>query len=431
MMRMLAAALLAAMVLGPARAAEPLLDIQIEAAKSGAWSVTYALPAPARTLAFPRSPDDSRTRTWGAPAAFEIVSDAEGERVRRRDGAPFRTVTLSVPPVYQVLPKDYAPFSPFGDGGVLVYTGRFFACPDACPDDPAWRFRLRAKGRGVLLNGRRSQGRASWVDRGDGRNLYVGETRPIAGEHVAAVIDQTLPAPIRARLEADLPRFMDYFADRFGALEAPPMLFISYDLSHPKRWGRQGGVLPGQVFVHFYGAAWPEQMAKPGFEFDLSWHFAHEAAHLYQRGLVVEGDAGAWVHEGAADAFAAIALRDADAALWPAIDAKIADSRAACTEATKDKPLAAVIEGSAFEAAYSCGLVLHLALHEAALARDASGEGLVALWRAFAANAADVRPVTLASFEAAVADVAGPCMAERLRASLAAAPLVAPEPCSG
>ena len=63
------------------------------------------------------------------------------------------------------------------------------------------------------------------------------------------------------------------------------MLYVSYDASHPKGRGRQGGVLPDQVFIHFYGGKWPEEMEKPGFADELAWHFAHEAAHLYHRRL--------------------------------------------------------------------------------------------------------------------------------------------------
>ena len=39
-------------------------------------------------------------------------------------------------PTYSRLPKDYAPFSPFGDGGMLFHTGRLFACVhfDLYPD---------------------------------------------------------------------------------------------------------------------------------------------------------------------------------------------------------------------------------------------------------------------------------------------------------
>ena len=118
-----------------------------------------------------------------------------------------------------------------------------------------------------------------------------------------AVIDKALPDAIRTQLAADLPGFMHYFADRMGALPERPMLFASYDIRPTNGFGRQGGTLPGQVFVHFYGEAWPKEMAKPGFAGDLAWHFAHEAGHLYQHQVYATGEQSAWVHEGGAEAF--------------------------------------------------------------------------------------------------------------------------------
>jgi hypothetical protein len=66
--------------------------------------------------------------------------------------------------------------------------------------------------------------------------------------------------------------------------------------------------------VHFYGSKWPAEMEKPGFPDELAWHFAHEAAHLYQRHTsTTSGDD--WITEGSAEAFAAMALR-ADASAY-------------------------------------------------------------------------------------------------------------------
>ena len=273
------------------------------------WIAAYTLPAPVTELVFRRQPDDSRTKDWRPAREFEIVRIGDVERLRRKDGAPFTYAQVDVPAAYRDLPMDYAPFSPFGDGGMLAYTGRFFACPTECADNAAWQMQLAAPGRTVLVDGVRYRDQAKWTDSAEGRNIYVGETAPVETPDFLAVIDKALPDAIRTQLAADLPGFMHYFADRMGALPERPMLFASYDIRPTNGFGRQGGTLPGQVFVHFYGEAWPKEMAKPGFAGDLAWHFAHEAGHLYQHQVYATGEQSAWVHEGGAEAFAAIAMR--------------------------------------------------------------------------------------------------------------------------
>lgn len=403
--------------------------IAIEAKADRRWSVTYQLSAPARALRFDRSPDKSRTRSWTVPVDFELVADAQGERVQRRDGAAFTTVTLAVPAAYRELPADYAPFSPFGDGGMLFHSGRFFACADACPEDAEWRFSLRAPaGQHVVVDGRRYAGRATWRDRDSGRNVYVGSAAPIASPDVLAIVDTSLPVDIRGRLDAELPRFMRFFAARLGALPTRPLLFASYDADHKPGWGRQGGTLPGQVFAHFYGAGWPARMMEPGFDFSLAWFFAHEAAHLYQRQIEASDKGAAWVHEGAAEAFAAIALRQLNPALAPQVDAKIAEARTACTAARGGRPLNAVIDGGNFDAAYSCGLLLNLAVHDAALAAEPQSDGLFTVWRTFAETARDGRAPTLSDYAQAVFKHAGACMGEKVADT---APSAGPEIVTG
>jgi hypothetical protein len=354
--------------------------IRLTAPSSGAWTVRYDLPSPTQELVFERQPDNSRTRTWGVERGFELVATAEGERLRRRDGLAFRRVSVSVRPAYADLPKDYTPFSTFGDGGLLVYTGRFFACAESCRDGSRWAMRLDAPGRTILVDGRRHEGAARWLDHDNGRNVYLGATRPVESPEVLAVVDGTFPRPIRAQLEAQLPVFMRYFAERLGALEQRPMLFASYDPSHRPGWGSQAGTLPGQVFFHYYGQGWPAQMGKPDFANGETWLFAHEAAHLFQRGAAGDG-ADSWIHEGAAEAFAALVMRASGPDGRAYVERRLIKARAQCPKDLAGASLRDAAAGGDFDAAYSCGLLLSLALHDRLGGGDQNG--LYALWRGY------------------------------------------------
>ena len=117
-------------VSGVVQAGSPTPEILVTALRGMQWQVRYDFAQPVDKLEFRRSPDDSRGRTWLPDQGFEIITTDRGEVARRKDGAQFRTVRFRMSPTYSVLPKEYAPFSPFGDGGMLFHTGRFFACQD-------------------------------------------------------------------------------------------------------------------------------------------------------------------------------------------------------------------------------------------------------------------------------------------------------------
>lgn len=360
--------------------------IAISAAPAEDWQVTYRLPRPATRLVFPRSPDASRTTTWRVADGFEILATPSGEIVQRRDHAKFAEASLYVPARYVRLPKDYAPFSPFGDGGMLVHTGRFFACADACPDQATWSMRLDAAGWDhILVDGRRERHTASWVDGGEGRKVYVGAVPGVETPDLIAVIDRALPASIRQLLERDLPSFMSYFSARLGSLPSKPTLFISYDLSHPsKGYGQQGGVLEGQVFVHFYGAKLQEKLASADFGRDVAWLLAHEAGHVYQRQIFAEKQAW-WIHEGSAESFAAIAMRGNDASRTADVESRIENAGKECSANLQGKNLHEASNESGEKAPYSCGLILNLAI-DAAVRNAGTADGLFAVWRNYIAR---------------------------------------------
>lgn len=364
---------------------------RIELGPRGAeWLAAYRFDAPVREMRFAR-PDARGRRAAGwrvvEPGLALTLEDGE-EVLRRRDGGAFDRATLRVPPRYEVLDKDYAPFSPFSDGGVLIHTGRFFACAPRCDgaDAPAWRFRVRAPAGQSLLHAGRAQGRrAAFVERDSGSKLYVGPGRVLETPHLLAVLDPALPATTLGMLEQLLPRLLDYYAARLGALPAKPMLFASYDAAHAGGgYGHQGGTLPGQVFMHFYGRLPADRDLRQDAA-QLRAFFAHEAAHLFQHVTADDPD-DAWLHEGGAEAFAVLALR----ALGELDEAQAgAQRRAAWRECAAGLAGIALRESAArgaFGNYYRCGLLMQLAVDAAA--RRASGgrcDGFC-VWRAFQAR---------------------------------------------
>lgn len=353
--------------------------------------VTYQLDSASTELRFARNPNNSRAARWRVAEEFEFTHADGGEFLRRVDGAKFKTVTVEIATRYVPLPKDYAPFSPFTDGGLLIHTGQFQACPgtEECPANLAWRLTVTAT-RHIVANGRVHERDVTFVDSHDGTNIYVGDSQPLESSHFVAVIDDGLPVEIRALLHQLFPPLMDYFTERLGALAQKPALFASLDPVSPTGSGfsAQGGTLPGQVFMHLYGEKWASESAHRSPD-QLPFFFAHEAAHLYQRTGRdnVEVDNGqSWIHEGGADAFAILTM-----ATFTGVDNQLIETRfdravddcIAGLRALNGLALNASYEAGSFDNYYNCGLVMNLVVDAAVIAASDGEQDLFDVWKIF------------------------------------------------
>jgi len=402
--------------------ARAMPGIALSRADDGRWVAGYELPVPSTGLRFERvDPQPTRVRDWmPLDPAFQLLVEDGAEVVRRRDGTAFTQVALAMKPLYVQMEKDYAPFSPFGDGGLLIHTGRFHACALPCADagTPAWRVRLAPpRGEHAIVAGR-TVAAVDFIDRDDGTNLYVGKAVPVETADVIAVIDPTMPAGIRERLASLLPRLMAFYGDALGVLPQKPMLFASRDAAHPGGgYGYQGGTLPGQVFMHVYGRH--PAFDTPAFATRMDTFFAHEAAHMYQHYPALADGADAWIHEGGADALAAVALLrlgESDAA---ATDARVADARDACAASLAAGPLSEAGARGDFDAYYRCGFVLQMAV-DATVRRASHGAcGLPCVWRDFQARVRGGKPWNADTFIEAVSAQAGAAAADFLRTVVA------------
>jgi hypothetical protein len=382
-------------------------EILVTAFRGRQWQVRYDFDAPVTQLMFARSPDSSRIQTWVADQGFEIVPTQHGDVARRKDREPFRTVRFRMDATYRVLPKDYAPFSPFGDGGMLFHSGRFFACAELCAESAQWHLQLWASPQdNIVSSGKVELGNASWTDRGDGRVVYIGASRPQESENFVMVLDKALPGEIRDQLLRELPIFMRFFASKMGVLPQRPMLFVSYDSQHSPGWGRQGGVLLGQIFIHFYGENWPTQMTKLDFANDLAWHFAHEGAHLYQGDGTSTSNADSWINEGGAEAWAVIALRSLKSPPVGFLNSRIEKSREQCQQQLGDQSIAEAIQSKNFDVGYSCGLLINLAVDQVVRSKT-NRDGLMAVWRTYTHSIEQGSASGDATFLAAIESVGG------------------------
>jgi hypothetical protein len=394
-------------------------QILIKATQGQDWQITYRLRKPAQKLAFDRHEGRRRSAIWRTDRDFQIAGTEDEEILRRLDGGTFAEVHVAVPPAYGT--GDYGPFMPFGDGSILFYTGGLLACAEACPENPRWSMRLSAIGWSHILAKREWMARqATWTESGDGCLVYVGSTRPVETADMITVLDGALPAAVRSQLLTQTPKFTRYFAQRLGELRRKPMIFASYDASYAHGWGREGGAPAEceQIFSHFYGKGWTEEMAKPEFANELAWHFAHEAAHLYQRVQISDRDA--WIHEGGAEAFAAIALRASGDAESAYVASRLAMAEKECADKLAGRTIREALDAREVKVGYSCGLLLDMAIDAAAKRDSPASDGLFTVWRAFIARTAGNVTVSERDFLDSIASVGGADLATAVQRTITA-----------
>lgn len=351
----------------PAAAAQPQITLDLSVASPAEAQVTYRASRPVTAIHFPQRLGAYRSEAWlPIKRGFRWVDEGDGERVERTDGRAFTKFSFHTAIRYRHLPKSYAPFSPFSDGSVLIHSGQFHACAAApCSDDLALRFTIRARGQTIGVGGRRVSGRASFVSRDSGTNIFVGLLAPVAANGFFAIIDPGLPVEARDHLARSLPRAMDDFATIYGPLSFRPELYVSID-ARPRIDGHistQGGTLPHQIFMHFDGDGARDRAGKGGFWLD--WFFAHEAAHLFQQDKTardVGDDKIAWLHEGGADAMAALDLAAQGDAERAYVAQRVAEAQSACAVGLASITLDQATPKGKFDLHYQCGLLMWLAL---------------------------------------------------------------------
>ena len=352
------------------------------------WVVTYTLTTPAKTLAFVRNPDTSRTTRWFAQDNdIEIVFDnvKHQELVRSKSNKSLSTVSFLLTPTYKHLGKDYAPFSPFSDGGNAFHSGRLFACANACTEeDNKWHLTLNVPSdEHIVLNGKVMKSSVSWTDNNDGRVVYVGKQQPIITDNVVALIDPGLPESIKASLEEDIPNMMAFFSHSLNPLKGEkPMLFASY--ANVDDHSTQGGTLPNQMFMHWNRQDLNEQADNSSFVNQTLWFFAHEVAHLYQPGStegVSENEEQSWLHEGNADYFAAIAMNFLYEDANSYVESRMTRAFESCTEGLAQTTLARAYKNGHFNLYYSCGMIMYRAIDSVVQKKTLGEESLFTLWK--------------------------------------------------
>ncbi len=325
----------------------------------GDWFLEYQSVEPVKSIQLAITPDRSRASRWRlTDNQFLLIQINGRDIITRRDNKAFSQVSLKLTPTYIHLHKYYAPFSPYSNGGMLIHSARFFACANICSDyENSWYLTLTVPDSDkVYLHGKSFTGKTSWWDSNDGTNFYVGKQLGKKEKGYISVIDQGLPLFIKNSLDDFFPKMMSMLEHDYGKLISTPMLFASFGKTSQSNYGRQGGVLPHQVFMHWYGNI---PSLDKNDRFEVTWFFAHEAAHLYQGQIsALSGEENAWLQEGHAEYLAMLLVQQ----LMPDSESltarKLNQASTQCKQSLEEARLSQAAKTSNYQLFYQCGLFI-------------------------------------------------------------------------
>jgi hypothetical protein len=354
--KILALLTLATFVLSANVNAKGRLYTEIEKITQSNWTVSYQSNKPIKAVMFASSPDKSRLQRWQPLSSEFRFNYLNGkEIITRKDGNSFTSIKIKLTPSYIHLPKSYAPFSPFSNGAMLVHSARFFACPNICSGgENLWAIAVRVPAKdSIIVDGTSYKNKTSWWDKNDGQKIYIGRQVSHQNGSYISIIDPKLISNIGKQLQKFFPSMMSFLEKRYGALPSKPMLFASFGKTDEGSSGHQGGTLPNQVFMHWYG---DDAYHEENIEATL-WFFAHEAAHLYQK---MSGKATTpvdnWLHEGHAEMMAKKIMLSLLPQYQSFVEGKVAQAKDNCLEIMKKSSLPEQIEAGNYQALYDCGL---------------------------------------------------------------------------
>ncbi|NRA68907.1 MAG: hypothetical protein HRU19_30770 [Pseudobacteriovorax sp.] len=354
----------------------------LEKNKNQEWFVSFEMTQETKQLGFMRNPDGSRVKRWTSlDPNIELIYRDGKEYILSKDRKPFTSVKFRLTPTYIALPKEYAPFSRYSDGGILFHDARFQVCPLECKVDHKylWNFRLQIPPNDLaVVHGKLRKKAIAWQVKDDGSLIYVGKRSPRRSNAMLSIIDPELPKPLLDALNNELPKYMAYFAETMGVLDTPPSLFASFEKIKSNSRNQQGGVLPGQIFMHWTGPNLDKVVADENAILGLKWFFAHEAAHVYQSPSVsLYDNQHAWIHEGGAELLAYLALQEVTPSAKNYAKKRYSVFVSKCRAKAELVDLKDATKKGQFKAHYDCGFLIHYAL-KASL--DRRGGSYYDLW---------------------------------------------------
>jgi hypothetical protein len=362
-----------------------------------AWRVSYFFAERSDRFVFGRPTPKFRAETWKVTFPAGARVEDVGDVATLASPQPVRHLEVEIEGKGSTLEQELQPFIPFTDGGVLLFTGYFPAFPVGCsthcsPKELHALAQQRATApiifvprphEKLVLEGQVWTGPHEWT--GEKATLaYFGGTAPVESADLVLVVDKGFPDWLRQEAERVLPQAFAYFTRRTGeALEHKPTIFLSY------------GEAPGVDEIQVDGSTRP-RIVQLGFHLGpnrrapgdamsretLVSMVLHEAAHMWNAQLYTHVDeGGAWLPEGAADAFMLRAVEGLGLLGSESIHKLLTEKAGRCAATLRNNAMAHAKKSGQHQRAFQdCGLMVALAA-QGELRRVTPTADIIDVWK--------------------------------------------------
>ena len=367
------------------------------------WQVQYQLPIAVDHVAFSRRSNFDRSKLYNIdPEKFRFDTAGDVLLIRSVDGSKFTQLELSFTSYYDFIQKDYTHNVRYTDGSNLLYTNHLTLGASIIDDKSIspigasfgdTQMHFYVAGQHIAFLGQRYFETASWQVDDRGTYIYFGNITPVENDNMLAIIDPKLPTWVWAQTQRYFPKLFDYYHDQTGqALNFKPMVFFNYDNLDGDYANNSGGTLEGLVQLTINGKRWHEEN-KSLFN-SLFLFLAHEAAHFWNGQMFSNPQQqNAWLHEGGADAFAYLAMREFGLFDNSQMLQAFEDAANNCLLNKGPQALRQAAELWQHRNYYTCGATMAFASHSAIQAKSAD-KSLFDLWRALFAASGENRHYT-------------------------------------
>lgn len=374
---------------------EPLeagaLSIHVNAASQGeVWSVQYRTGDLIDRLIFPRSAGDYRRDTWMLPDEFELVRDNHIDTIQRKDGASFNAVSAEFIPYDNIIHGEYTPFLSFTDGSMVVFTGQFSLghrpySVDTQNTDDIYAGAVRFDSVSLSLDPGPFdrfiaqgdvQSESVTYDNDAGEFVYLGDGVIEQTSSMDMIFDPDTPAWIRDTITQTMGPLSAFYQNELYERQIRPLMITTVGVLENGQYSMKGDVIANQLVMSLEFE--PDYATQEQMGARLQALFAHEVAHLWQRGRRGFGWSS-WIHEGGAEAISRLGLEASGLTTSEDTQAFFDAMIESCSAMLEDGPYqTAHARGHSF-AGYQCGAVVHLATDHALT--SAGGDGLIAFMR--------------------------------------------------
>lgn len=367
------------------------LSVFISAAEpDNAWSVRYRTGVLVDRLIFPRSSGDYRRDSWSLEDGFEIIRDNNLDTVQRIDGSSFDTFHADLMPYTDIIHGDYTPFLNFSDGSMVFFTGQLAVGQKPFNEDPQnqddpfadviWfesvSFTLDpGPYEQMIAQGLIQTDPVTFTD-DSGEFVYLGDGEIEQSPDMNMIFDPNTPDWIRDIVTTSIGPLSNFYQEELFERNITPLLITTYGELEEGRWSLKGDVIANQVVMSLEFEpeyATPDQMGA-----ELQTLFAHEVAHLWQRGQQGFGWFS-WIHEGGAEAVSRLGLEATGLADPEDTQTYFNDMVDECSQILSDGPYQTAHNRGHFWAGYRCGSVIHLSTDQAL--KSVEQDGLIAFLR--------------------------------------------------